>query len=430
MLKYGPRDFGVTGVHQGLTGTPFLQTMFDDPNTFRPGAAPGEMTVAPKPLLPRNPTPATQPPQPDIYQHSAPPPFLPGAYEGMRVDDPNFKQPETPKPQSFFERNADLIGPRGMLWRDLGAMGRGMLTARPGQNPYGMGFAEINEDRYEREFRDARLDELRARGDERKSQQERRKAYGDFIKSLPEGHPLKKWGPFMSPEKLAEKVFERPGPGMEMDPDTGKWRANKEWLEAQIELRRARGEGPYADTALMKNARFIAETQGISLEEAVRQLRAGTQGPMTTDRAAMDAYIKANPGKTAWDYQQEKARLRGGAKPTALMQNSQYLARTLGIPEAEAARIMSQSREQSDRQFYSTIYGRAINSPMVAGDPARADEIAKQAVAARRRSYAAPGSQSDTPTRRQTATGPNGRRIYTEDGGRTWYNMDGTPYRP
>jgi hypothetical protein len=341
----------------------------------------------------------------------------------MRVDDPSFKQPEPPKQPDYFERNAELIGPRGMLWRDLGALSRGMLTARPGQSPLGMGFTEVLEDREARPFRDARLEELKARTEERKAQADRRKAYGDFIKSLPQDHPLRRYGPFMAPEKLAEKFFDRPGPGMELDPETGKYRVNADWLNAQIQMRSISRASQEHDTALMRNARFISETTGVSLEEGLRIAQQRSQGPMTTDRAAMDDYLKANPGKTAWDYMQEKARLRGGAKPTALMQNSKYLADTLGIPEAEAARIMSQSREQSDSSFYSTIYSRAINSPMVAGDPARAAEIARAAVAARKRfqvqqpgTTGQPAAPSSPPpgwrdTGRRTS---DGRPIYTD----------------
>lgn len=182
----------IGGVNQALYGSPFMPTMFDGPNTFRPGSVPGEMTVAPKPMSPlagRNPAPAASPPDPSPYQESAPPTFLPGTYEGMRVDDPNFKQPvapEAPKPPNFYERNKDWIT---MLSRDLGALGKGMISAPPGTNPYGVGFANVTDDRERREDRDLKRQLLKAQVGEAESKAGIRKSAQEIAKSLPKGHP-------------------------------------------------------------------------------------------------------------------------------------------------------------------------------------------------------------------------------------------------
>lgn len=403
-----------------------------NPGLFRPPAPEAEVPT----------TITTHPPPPGravfpgrSYMPAADPPPMMGAKPGMRVDnpdfeprvdDPSFVQPE---PKSWWERNEKIVGPRGLLWGQLGQIGAGLANARPGESflqSLNRGLAYGNEYMAEEPFRRARLEDLEARSDERKATTERRKAFGDVIKSLPQGHPLRKWGPFLPPEKLAEKMFDKPGPGMELDAETGKYRVNPEWLDAQIQMRsvsRASGE---TDTALMKNARFISQTMGIPIEEAVKMARAQGPGTNSVDRAAMEDYLKKNPDKGPMDYMREKAAMRqGAAKPTALIANSRYLAQTLGIPEADAAKIMSQSREQSDSSFYSTIYSRAINSPMVAGDPQRAAEIARAAVAARKQ-FQGQGATPGTPGQRGAPAAPpqgwrdtgrrtpDGRPIYTD----------------
>jgi hypothetical protein len=286
MLNYGPRDFGVTGVHQGLTGTPFLPTMFDDPNTFRPGAAPGEMTVAPKPMLPRNPTPATQPPQPDIYQHSAPPPFLPGAYAGMRVDDPNFKQPiattsEAPKPPSWYDRNKDWIT---MLSKDVGALGKGILSAPPGTNPYGYGFANVSEDREKRTDRELQRKLLTAQVGKAEEETARLQQWRSFLKELPGGHPLKMYGAFLTPDKIMDKVFSKPGEGLTYDLASGGWKVDPNWLQAQM-LKAQAG----ATNVMVKT-----EAQATALDGLMKKYRAEAQAATDpTAKARLNAQADA-----------------------------------------------------------------------------------------------------------------------------------------
>src|SRR5262245_11795391 len=107
----------------------------------------------------------------------------------------------------------------------------------------------------------------------------------------------------------------------------------------------------------------------------------------SVDQQALDDYLRANPGKTAFDYLQEKSKMGVGARPTALMQNSKYLAGVLGISEAGAAKIASQTREQSDSAYYSDVYKRALANPATAYD---ADKIAREAVEARKKFSGAP----------------------------------------
>lgn len=336
--------------------------------------------------------------------------------------------PATEAKPDWWKRNEKLVGPEGTLWDAMRGMGRGLINHRPGSTwigALGQGLNEANEELDRGPLRRFQRMDLEERVAERKDKSDRRKAWAAFALDLPADSPIKKWAPFLTPEKLVEKVFDRPGPGLELDPDTGKYKVNQEWLDAQLQMRAASGRN---ETALMKNAQYLSDSLGIPLDEAIKMAQPQGTGANSTDAAAMRDYLAKNPGKGAMDYLREKAAIRaGGTKPTAMMQNTGFLAKSLGISEAEAARITSQSKEQSDQSFYATIYRQAINSPMVAGDPQRADEIAKAAVQARR-NFAGPGRPS-APAGRKTATGPGGVKIYTEDGGQTWKNMDGSPYR-
>jgi len=334
----------------------------------------------------------------------------------------------------WWERNKELVGPEGTLWDAMSGFGAGMLSAPPGSSFLeGLGRGTLGMNQYVRAApeRRARLSAMQDQADERKAKTERRKAWTSFVKEQPADSPIRKWGAFLEPSKLAEKAFDRPAPGFELGED-GKYRLNLEWAEQRLREREASGR----DTALQRNAEFYARTYGIPMSEALRMARPQGIGANSTDRAAMDDYIAKNPGKGPMDYMREKASMRAGqTKPTAMMQNTQYLAKVLGIPEAAAARITSQSKEQSDQSFYATIYRTALNSPMVAGDTARADEIARQAVQARKSFQGQnPGSGARTPGApgapggRKTATGPGGVKIYTEDG-QNWFHMDGRPYR-
>lgn len=384
-------------------------------------------------LLPTVGPPPEQPPRRNVVPASNPPPMFgtPNTLPLINSVPYSETQPQkteaAPQRPGWWERNDDLVGKEGSLWRAMSQFGQGVSTARPGEHwaqTLNRGLSYANESFSEEPFRKARLGQLQDVADERRAKTERRKAWNAFVKEQPADSPLRRWGPFLSPEKLAEKAFDKPAPGFELGED-GRYRLNLEWAEQRLKEREASSR----DTALQRNAEFIARTYGIPLQDALNMARPQGTGANSTDRAALDAYLKANPGKTAWDYQKEKADLRRGSnRPTAMIQNAQYLARTLGIPESEAAKIMSQSREQSDTAFYASIYSRAINSPMVAGDPARAADIAKAAVAARKQFQGESGPTKTSATRR-TATGPNGQRIYTEDGGQTWFNMDGSPFR-
>lgn len=197
-FKYGLRDPATGGLHQSVFGTPFIPTPFDEsPNVLRPGMAPGQADVAPKPPLPtrgaplmgRNPAPATSLPEPSIYQENAPPDLMPGAYYGMRVDNPAFKQPSVPEPPkqpSWYDRNKEWIT---MASRDLGALGRGMLQAPPGYNAFGQGFANVVDDREKRIDTDLKRQLLKAQVGEVEQKGEIRKQAQLLAKSLPEGHP-------------------------------------------------------------------------------------------------------------------------------------------------------------------------------------------------------------------------------------------------
>ena len=220
-FKYGLRDPATGGLHQSVFGTPFIPTPFDEsPNVLRPGMAPGQADVAPKPPLPtraapmmgRNPAPATSLPEPSIYQENAPPDLMPGAYYGMRVDNPAFKQPSAPEPPkqpSWYDRNKELIT---MASRDLGAVGRGMLQAPPGYNAFGQGFAKVIDDRETRIDTDLKRQLLKAQVGKVEGESTARQALRDFAieKKLPTGVALSL---MLNPDKAAE-ILEKYDPAM------------------------------------------------------------------------------------------------------------------------------------------------------------------------------------------------------------------------
>lgn len=300
-----------------------------------------------------------------VNTKTSPPPMMGGAPEG-----PN-----------FWERNQDIFGSDGRLWDALSGLGQGIGQTPPGSSVWStlnQGASGMNRALDEGPMRRARLDDMRGRLDDRKAarteKEAQRKAYAAVIQSLPPDSPLRKWGPLLPPEKLAEKVFDKPGPGMVLDPTTGKYRVDPEWLQSQIQMRLANRSGAL-----------------------------GTVGSM--DQAAMQAYIEANPGATAWDYMKAKAGLRQG-RQTALERNAAYLSRALKIPEAEAARIVAQTKEQSDSAYFADVYRRAIANPATAFE---ADRIAREAVADRRRMMREGGAPPGSPPGAPPSAPPNTR---------------------
>lgn len=136
-----PFNNQATGLRQLITGSPTIPTMFDSPSlpsnieTRGPGY---EIQKPPgMPSMPAS-SPPTAQPESD---------FPPGAYEGMRVDDPTFKQPQAPAPAaspSMWERlfgssqsDSDFpidinrrvnFGKNALLWQTLASIGGGMIN--------------------------------------------------------------------------------------------------------------------------------------------------------------------------------------------------------------------------------------------------------------------------------------------------------------
>lgn len=121
-FKYGLRDPATGGLHQSVFGTPFIPTPFDEsPNAFRPGAAPGQPDVAPKPPLPtraapmmgRTPSPATMP-MPRTLPEGANPPGAMGmgdlSYPGaMDMPKAELKSAESPK-SGWWDKYGETLG--------------------------------------------------------------------------------------------------------------------------------------------------------------------------------------------------------------------------------------------------------------------------------------------------------------------------------
>lgn len=121
-FKYALRDPATGGLHQSVFGTPFIPTPFDEsPNAFRPGAAPGQLDVAPKPPLPtraapmmgRNPSPATMP-MPGTLPEGANPPGAMGmgdlSYPGaMDMPKAGLKSSESPK-SGWWDKYGETLG--------------------------------------------------------------------------------------------------------------------------------------------------------------------------------------------------------------------------------------------------------------------------------------------------------------------------------
>lgn len=121
-FKYGLRDPATGGLHQLVFGTPFIPTPSDEsPNAFRPGAAPGQLDVAPKPPLPtraapmmgRTPSPATMP-MPGTLPEGANPPGAMGmgdlSYPGaMDMPKAELKSAESPK-SGWWDKYGETLG--------------------------------------------------------------------------------------------------------------------------------------------------------------------------------------------------------------------------------------------------------------------------------------------------------------------------------
>lgn len=225
----------MAGIHQSIYGSPFIPTPFDEsPNTFRPGAQPGQLDVATKPPLPggpppmmgRQPVPAAMP-MPGTLPEGANPPGAMGmgdlAFPGA-MTPPASPAADTAKPPSWYDRNKDWIT---MASRDLGALGKGMLQAPPGYNAFGQGFANVVDDRERRLDSDLKRQLLKAQVGEVESKAEQRKTlralYND--KSLPTALRLAAQTGDMA--KFAD-VY------MKLDPDTQRALAQNEAVKAAM----------------------------------------------------------------------------------------------------------------------------------------------------------------------------------------------------
>ncbi len=129
--------------------------------------------------------------------------------------------------------------PASDLWGVLANLGAGMAAA--GSQP-GTGFAGaaasglMAGNQYlagaaERKLRQSLLE---ARTEEAKEKAAAKQAWRSFVQSLPSGHPVRSWGPFLTPEKLVEKIFAKPGEGMAFDAASGGWKLDQEWLKGRL----------------------------------------------------------------------------------------------------------------------------------------------------------------------------------------------------
>jgi hypothetical protein len=78
-----------------------------------------------------------------------------------------------------------------------------------------------------------------------------------------------------------------------------------------------------------------------------------------------------------WDIKQEPGGSSG--RPTALMQNIPFLAKSMGISTKEAASILTNSKDKSPQGVYGTLYGSMLRSGM--WSPEEAEKVASDYVA-------------------------------------------------
>ncbi|MCW5615890.1 MAG: hypothetical protein KIT32_12285 [Rhodocyclaceae bacterium] len=132
-------------------------------------------------------------------------------------------------------------GPNNQLWGMLASMGAGMLKP----SYYGFG-GQLGEGlsaganfAQQAPMRRLQMEMLQANVGKAKQETAQREAWQNFIKALPNDHPLKSVGAFVGPEKVMDKVFSKPGEGMDFDMASGKWRVNPEWLAGAMEKAKA-----------------------------------------------------------------------------------------------------------------------------------------------------------------------------------------------
>lgn len=141
-FRYGLQDQRTGDLHSAIYDSPFIPTQFDAPNTFRPGAQPGQPDVAPKPPLPsppmmgRHPSPAAMP-MPGALPEGANPPGAMGmgdlAFPGAMTPPPGnspAQQSNTATPRKPFD-----WGPDASLWSMLTQAGAAMMQP----SYYGLG---------------------------------------------------------------------------------------------------------------------------------------------------------------------------------------------------------------------------------------------------------------------------------------------------
>lgn len=184
----GQDRFGVAGLQEYL-GIPSGRR--DAPNTFRPGATPGEMVTAPQPPLPPG-----APPPPRNFAPAASPPMMGqippdygSTFAGMPPGAPPATPSATPTPAgpNWFERNKEPIDDLSSMLLQTGA---GMLQAPPGASfgqglgqGLGQGFQYLSQSpdrKLDRRYKQAQIGEVEAKGAQREGL---KSVYAD--KSLP-----------------------------------------------------------------------------------------------------------------------------------------------------------------------------------------------------------------------------------------------------
>ncbi len=147
-------------------------------------------------------------------------------------------QPQMPAPQRAAggTSGAGNWGGDAPLWNYLAALGTGLAAAPTGASfptALGQGLAAGHQalrDEPERKLRRALLESQMVQSSEKAAAQQ---AWNAFLKTLPDAHPLRSWGPFLGPEKIADKIFARPGEGLVFDAASGGWKLDPEWLKAK-----------------------------------------------------------------------------------------------------------------------------------------------------------------------------------------------------